>query len=224
MTTVADFIAGLQVEVKNTGNTNSETGLRLAMTRALKRLSPMRTTFNEGTFTFTTVASQAAYDTSDSGFAVDIQEIEYLEINTGQGYTREIDVATIDKIRRLLGTSPSTTTYPQMYCWFNNKIYLAQAPGSALTVTAYYVKDAQRDSATGTLIGSTTASDAYTNPWFDAGQDALWCKTMQIYHAAFAVDPERAQYYANEWAEAAAALHSGWVRKEGKGMKAEPYL
>jgi hypothetical protein len=224
MSTVVEFITDLQIEVKNTGNPDTATALRLAMVRALKRLSPMRTSFGESSFSFSTVAAQEIYDTSTSGFANNIQEIEHVEIDTGQGYFHEVRPVTIDFIRRMIGTTPVTTTYPDYYCWFANKMHLAYPPGSVLTVTVYYHQDAKRDSSTGALIGTTKASNAYTNVWFDEGQDALWCKTLQIYHATFAVDPERAAYYGSEWQEAAKALHSGWVRKAASGMRAEPYF
>src|SRR5690606_36499590 len=94
----------------------------------------------------------------------------------------------------------------------------------ARTVRGFYHRDARRDAASGNLIDSTTASDSYTNSWISEGEDLLWAKTLEIYHARFARDGEALAYYASQYRQALAGIQRERLWKSTHGFEVEPYI
>ena len=223
MATVSAFIAAILAsgEVKNSGNTNTTAALRRSLVRALSRLSSVRAAFTEDDFELTTVVDQADYTTADSGFPIAAIDFEVVEFDSGSGVYQELEHVDLPRLRGELRRSGSLLSpgKPRMFAWWGGELMLAPAPATAATLRGWYHRDARRDEVTGNLIDTTSASDAYTNPWFSDGEDPLWNKVLEIYHLAFAVDAERASFYAGQADAAVRALGLEWTRRGRPGFQ-----
>lgn len=230
MTTVAEFIAALQSsgEIKQSGNTQVPAALKRSLYKALSRLSSLRTTFTENTFSFTTTANQSEYSSATSGFPKDVGSFEFIEIDSGNGTYNPIEKGTLDEVRELLRSSGVLVDplRPYLYIVSAGKLVLAPAPTTAVNCRGWYHRDARKDQATGSTIDPTvgTASDNYSNVWFNDGHDALWNLTMQIFYLAFDIDAERATYYRDEYDEAKRELTLQWLRLTRPGFRTRAFL
>jgi hypothetical protein len=220
--TVAQLLADLPTEIKNSGNTNVNKALRLSLVRALSRLSSYKTLFTENTFTFTAVAGQAEYGSAVSGFPKDAASFDVVEFFNGTEQV-EIKQEPIELVLGVLrnGVVSPDGRYPFCFAWHKQQLVIAPAPPTATAVRGWYHRDARRDTATGNLIDATASSDTYTNDWFGDGEDALWAKVLQIYHLSFAIDPDRAAFYGSEFRDAVGALVAQFERKTMAGFQAE---
>jgi len=222
--TVANFIARVKAEVTNAGNAKVETQLRQALAHSLSRVSTIRTPWNEAEFAFTSTGGVAEYGTATVGFPVDVVEFDVVEVADGSTYC-EVRPATLHDVRHELrahGASGSQT--PSYFCWSVGKLIFAPAFQDARAVRGWYHRDARRDSASGAIIESSPASDGFTNAWLEFGEDLLWAKTLEVYHARFAVDGERMSYYAAQFRQALEGIHREWVRKAGTSIQVEGYF
>lgn len=225
--TVAAFIAAVTKEVTNSGNRNVDEMLRLALKHALSRVSSRRTAWSEASFSFQTAADVETYGASTYGFPKDALELEIVEVQASPGSTRYEPVrpGSLEEIRSYLRSAQgSAGSYPERYAWWGQQLIFSQRFSGIVAVRGDYRRDARRDAATGTLIDQTTASDSHSNAWFEQGEDPLWAKTLEIYHARFARDAEVAVYYERQYNKAMQGLHEEWTVKAGAGMQVEPYL
>lgn len=224
---VLAFITAIKGEVSNAGNSKVDQQLRYALVHALSRVSGVRATWNEGSFTFTSVNGVGEYSSTTTGFPVDAAEFDLIEVQSGatNNIYYEVRPRSLLEIRESIRSSMGNgSPYPDIYCWYAQQLMFAPVFTAAVTVRGYYQRDARRDSSTGVLIDATTASDAYTNSWFLQGEDLLWAKTMEIYHARFAVDDQRLTYYARQYNLALDGIHKEWLQKAASGLSVEPYI
>lgn len=108
-----------------------------AINTAIKYYSSYPFRWNETSGTFSTVASQQTYTTSD-GMPSDIVDILHATITVNSS------ILTLKKVSfqelRELAVTTSYTGYPQCYAWYANTIYLEPIPDNTYTVTLYYRK------------------------------------------------------------------------------------
>lgn len=228
MATVSAFIQAIldSGEVKLSGNTNTTAALRRSLVRALSRLSAIRTAFTEEEFSLTTVIDQVEYGTADAGFPVDAIAFELVEFDAGNSWFEQLEHVDLVRLRAMIRHAGAVADprNPRIFTWWGGELMIAPAPKTAETLRGWYHRDARRDATTGTLIGTTAASDGYENPWFSDGEDPLWNKTLEIYHLAFAVDAERAAFYSSQYRDAITPLVTEWTRRGRPGLQTASHL
>jgi hypothetical protein len=212
-------------EVKLSGNENAEAGLRRALVRALSRLSSKRTSFTETEFSITTVNGQVSYGAGHSGFPRDAADFEVVEFDTGNGNFNELRQVPFPELRAMVRDAGNAVDprQPRIFAWWDDQLHLGPAPKAAVTLRGWYHRDARRDAETGNLIDATPASDGFTNPWLSDGEDPTWNRVLEIYHLAFAVDAERAAFYASQFQDAMKALEIEWTRRGRPGLQTTAY-
>lgn len=94
--------------------------------------------FTETTGTFSTVANQETYTSSDAAFIANIQEIYYMKLILASTNHQELEPRSIEWIQEM--NVGRATGYPSDYALFENKIYLYLIPNAVNTITIYYSK------------------------------------------------------------------------------------
>lgn len=228
MTSVSEFIEAIKDsgEVKSAGNVNVTPALRRSLVRALNRLSSVRAPWTEAEFLITTVIDQSEYAPGHPGFPRDAAAFVVAEFDHGAGVYKPLALSGLAEVLRALRLEEYAAGgfWPCLFTWWNGKLRVAPAPTTAATLRGWYHRGARRDLATGNLIDTTAGSDAYTNAWFDDGEDLLWNRTLEIYHLAFAVDPERAAFYSSQYREALSAVTEEWTRRGRPGLQTAWHL
>lgn len=172
------FISRLYAEVRNK-NSSTLDDLKRITVRQLKELSSTRTLFMESTATFT-LSTSAPYlgeyaDITVSGFPKDARQIDSVWYLTGT-IRNEVDGPKGMNEIRFYNQDPhravsATASYPDIWAWFGQKLWVAPKLTDSLALYLDYFKDATLDTATGNAI--TESSTTQTNPWFDRGELVL---------------------------------------------------
>ena len=130
--------------------------------------------FNETVSTFTTVAAQEYYTSSDlADIPYIVQFVNALVTNNGVKYEIiPVDFDAIDDMQ-----TGALTTVPTHYAYYKSQIRLYPIPDAAYTVTLAYIKKA-----------SAVSSDSDTNNWFTDGEElirqaAKFRLAMDVLHA-----------------------------------------
>lgn len=120
--------------------------IRLAILSAIRHHERKKLKFNQTTGTFSTVASQEYYSSSDLADIPNIVRIDAAKITSGgTNYPlMERDFSEIDALNE--GT---TTDLPEFYAYYKQQIRLSAVPDAAYTVTLAYVKKLTALSASG---------------------------------------------------------------------------
>lgn len=147
--------------------------------RAIQFYSSKRFYFTQTTDTFTTVASQASYSSSDS-VATDIRHIDLLKIAVATNdliYPERINFTEIQQMN-----TSNATGEPSYYAYYQQKIWFYVIPNAAWTVTMYYQK-AYADLSSG--------SD--TNDWTSGlPKDLIEQRVLSVMYADWTKDDESA--------------------------------
>lgn len=154
MTTFADITSRIADDINRTDLT---TQIGLAVNRAINFYQKEPFWFKETSASFSTVASQASYSSTDTSIT-DIDRIRYMDglVNNGE---YEIDPRTIKWIRT---KNPQLAIgIPTSYAWWQNKIWFYLVPDAIYTVTIYYTKKYVA------LTGSNT------NDWLTYAEDLI---------------------------------------------------
>lgn len=151
MTTLAIMKARIADELARDDLTSN---IAYAVTDAIGAYDDLRFWFNESrSNTFTTVASQEFYTSSDAAFIANVLKFDYVQLYVGdQPYRLEAQMpAEIES----LSTNGTFTGTPWAYCFYNS------------TIRLYPVPDAVRTVRVGAVIkAAAPASDAEANnPW-----------------------------------------------------------
>lgn len=187
MSTFANLTTSIYADVFQK-NTLILTAIKDITVRQLKELSIFRTLFMEDQASFA-ISTANPYlgeyaDSSTSGFPPDIMEIDTVFYLAGSSSSRyEITRAQMDELRFYDAPRPvsSTSIYPDIWAWFDQKLYVAPKLSSNTTIYIDYFKDATRDTASGNEI--TSASTTQTNPWFTRGASALRYAVLAEFYA-----------------------------------------
>lgn len=208
------FIDRLLDEVDRS-HANVETYLRRATIRSLKALSKIRVPWQEGTFSFETVAAQAEYGPAD-GLPEDVVTIDFLYTQQSTG-VYEISLRPLAEVRLAKDVTVHGlyAAYPCLACWHHERLILAPVIGG-VTVYGDYLKDARRDETSGSLI--TEEDTTTTNAWFDQGEDILRCRVLMDYYASFARDEASLATYSGLYSQGLADARSLVTSKRAVGV------
>lgn len=140
--------------------TDLTTQIQRAIQSAIKIYERERFYFNEATATFSTVANQEYYGTSDLADIATLVEIDAVKLTVnGRSYPLvERDFAYLDAV----STTASYTGDPSDYAYFKLQIRLYPIPNAARTITLAYIKRFTTLSASGD-----------TNAWMTDGEEMV---------------------------------------------------
>lgn len=201
-TTYAGLVTSLYAEIQNK-SPESLTVLREAVLRQLRSLQSVRTLFMEETASFTlplTAPHLGQYANSAlSGFPADVMEIDTVWRVAGTAKVAIRGPFDISEVRTYTSghypfTSTVETGLPEIWAWFDDKLWVAPVLDTATAMGFDYFRDATRDTASGAEL--TTASTTQTNPWFDRGEAALRTAVLADYYSQGQfLDGAKAQAY-----------------------------
>ncbi len=139
--------------------TDLTTQIRRAIQTAIKHHERKKLKFNQATGTFSTVASQEYYSSSDLADIPNLVLIDAVKITIGgTSYPLvERDFSEIDALNN--GT---TTGDPEFYAYYKQQIRLSPVPSAANTVTLAYVKKL-----------AALSADGDTNAWMVDGEELI---------------------------------------------------
>lgn len=156
MTTLTQLASNVATYVNRTDFT---TQIELAINRAIQHYArTVRFWFNETTGTFSTVANQLAYGSSD-GVPTNILKVDDVTITINSSDTEILDPRTLDWV--LDRNVSNIAGVPSDYAYFQNKFYLYPKPDAVYTITLYYLKS------------YTDLTSAQNNDFTDNAQDLL---------------------------------------------------
>lgn len=200
MSTFSIIKAELVAEVLNT-HPATATHMATVMVRQLLTVQSEAVTFMETYNSFSTVASQAAYDSATTGFPKSLLRFDRLYYDLGSSI---IPIYTVERdgLRQLQELSP--VSYPTSAAWIGERLEFGPAPLAAYTVKWDGILDATKDTATGDLI--TTASTTETNAWFTKGAVGLKALCLGDYYSTS--PDQRPEMAAAQQRAAALAINS----------------
>jgi len=156
MTTLATLTSNVATYVNRSDFT---TQIELAINRAIMYYARRyRFWFNETTDTFSTVASQFAYGSSD-GVPTDILKVDDLTITINSSDIEPIQKRTLNWV--LEHNVSRTNGVPTDYAFFKKNFYLSLIPDAVYTMTLYYLKS------------YSDLTSAQNNDFTDNAQDLL---------------------------------------------------
>lgn len=132
---------------------NMSTVIDRAINRAITHYNSERFWFNQTTGTLTTEADKKKY-TTDDGLPSDILEIDYAEI-TISGGDIELKQRTYQYLERI--DYSGFSSWPGIYAWYGEALYLYPIPNDEYTVTLSYKKSYSE------LSEDTDSNDFTTN-------------------------------------------------------------
>lgn len=136
MSTLAVMKARIVREVRRS---NIDTDIAAAISTAIKEYQSERLAFNETReFTFTTVANQEFYTSSDDADLGNIIKFDYV-VWVQAANSWPLDPITPERIE-YLNAAGTFTGDPQGYCWYGEKMRIYPIPTSALTIRVGCVK------------------------------------------------------------------------------------
>lgn len=135
--------------------------------------------FKETSGTFSTVASQASYATTDvSPIPSDIDRIHYMEANVNNGQY-EVDPRDIKWIR--IQNPQLAIGIPTHFAWWNKKIWFYLVPNAVYTVTIYYTK-----------TYAVLSANSDTNDWLTYAEDLIESRAKAWLYARILKDTNNA--------------------------------
>lgn len=179
-----------------------EDAIKMEICSAIQHYAGHRFFFNEGNYTFYTIADQGEYGAESEiglqdGYPADLLKPDIVRIDTTGGTVERycpLERKTIQEIRDWQFSSQSSR--PQMYAWHHMKMILWPAPQTAdWPVQIDYVVDigTPRYSHDGTSfsyeesVSGSTITDLWASPWFTHAEElirarTLWGLQMNYYH------------------------------------------
>lgn len=179
-----------------------------AINRAIEYYEKERFYFSETTGTFTTVASQESYSSSDAAFIANIAEIDLIRITFSSTDKREIKSETFGYVQLL--NDDASIGRPTRWAWYQGKIYFAPIPNDAWTATVFYQKKY-----------SELSLDADTNDFTAEAEDLIESRARAWIYARVIKDVDQAQIAKAEESEAINALREK-TRKLTSSNKVTP--
>ena len=159
--------------------------------------------FNEGTGTFSTVADQQIYTSSNTNIT-DIASILQVKIEINTSTNMVLTPRTFQYIQEV--NVNQTTGQPFDYAYYNQAFYIYPVPDNAYTITVYYNK------SYADLSGSD--SNAFTT---DA-EDLIEARVRWMMYSHVIRNPEAAQTAKAEEMDALQALRISSGRKMSTGL------
>jgi hypothetical protein len=175
--------------------TDIDTQIDKAINRAIEYYEKELFWFNETTGTFTTVASQQAYSSSDAAFIGLIAEIGLIRLTLSSSNIYPLDLSSYGEL--LTKDTGNFTSSPSEYAFYKKSIYLYPTPNDAWTVTVSY----QKKYAELTL-------DADTNDFLTDAEDLIESRARWWLYSRIIKDMEQAQIARAEEVDALSALRT----------------
>jgi hypothetical protein len=180
MSTFGTMVAEIREELRRSG---MDDAIKRAIGAAVIFHRDKRFTWNELSFSFSTVANQAAYGSGDSASIGRLAAIDSMKIRSPE---TKLTARTVDYIRSIV-EQPSGT--PEDYCWYENEITLSPTPSQVFTVDVdglMELRDTNQAAANQVISRSNILSipDNYSTAWFVAGFDVIkpWAKGYIYLH------------------------------------------
>jgi hypothetical protein len=118
--------------------TDLDTQIGVAINRAIRYYyNRFRFYFNQTSTTFSTVANQFAYGTSD-GIPAYVKEIDFLSVQLSSQSIQELTPRTFEWIQQM--NTGNLTGTPTDYAYYQEKIYLYPVPNTVFTMNLFYTK------------------------------------------------------------------------------------
>ena len=197
------------------------------MSQALAHFRGEKFVFTDKDTSVTLVAAQNEYALDGTVFPGDllsIYNITRLEAGGGTLGNRVRPIG-IDEFRMLESSGSATSGQPDVYCIFDQAIWLWPTPGSAYVCNVDYHIDSTKDTAT----GNTTDPDAathlgtHTNDFFARGRELLKARTIYNYAAMRSHDDTMIQRGLAMYGEAMDSLKGERDILKITGRKAKSY-
>ena len=183
MTTQTIMKARLASELRRS---NITAAIASAITTAIEAHQSDRFYFNETrAFTFTTVANQGTYISTDSGWSnlANIIKFDYVKLYVSdQPYT--LDPIPAEEIERL-SANDTATGEPLGYCWFAESMRFYPIPNAARTV---------RVGAVAKVAAPATDGEA-SNKWMTDAELLIRCRAKFELYTHVLANPEAAAYF-----------------------------
>jgi hypothetical protein len=173
--------------------TDLSTQIAKAINRAIEYYEKERFWFNEKVSTFSTVANQKNYGSSD-GIPTDIAEIDYVEI-TVSGKEYELHTRTYSYIKKLIGYD--MVGEPTDYCYYQENFYFYPIPNAARTITISHQQKYAELSA-----------DSDTNDFTTEAEDLIESRARWWIYSRIIKDREQAEVAKADEIEALQALRT----------------
>lgn len=135
--------------------------------------------FNETTGTFSTVASQESYTSSDAAFIANIREIDYVKITLSSTNHQPLTLRTFQELQ--IQNQGRSTGQPTDYAWYQSSFYLYLIPNNIWTITVFYTK-----------TYSDLSADADTNDYTAYAEDLIEAHVMAAMYDDYLFDPAKA--------------------------------
>ncbi len=186
------------------GRTDLTTQIQEAIQTAIKFYERRRFYFNEATTTFSTVASQEYYGSSDNADIPNIIEIDTLKIlvNGSTYLLTARDFQFIDDI----SNSTSSLGDPTDFCYYKQNIRLFPIPSAVRTITMAYVKRLTTLSASGD-----------TNAWMTDGEELIRMRAKRLLFLNVIRSPEESATYAEFEAQALGVIEGETAKRISPG-------
>lgn len=176
-TTYDDMATAIADEIGDSALTSQ---IQLCIAEARRKYDRRRFYFNQKTGTFSTVASQEYYSSSDLADIPNIVEIDGAKL-TVSGFKldlTQVPFADIDDAQ-----SGTMTGDPDYFCLYKQQIRLYPIPNAVRTVTLAYLYKAAAP-----VFGSST-----TDIWTNEAYDLIRSAAMRILHQRYTKEDDEAQ-------------------------------
>ncbi len=200
MSTFADMVSKIADDMKREDLT---TNIGVAVNRAISHYAGQDPFyFNEATGTFSTVASQKIYTSTDTNIT-DIASILMVKIAINASTLIELTPRTFQYIEQLdVNSNPGQ---PFDYAYYNESFYIYPIPDAVYTVTVYYYKDYPE------LEG------AQSNDFTNFAEDLIEARARWNLYSATIQDVEAAKLAKDQEMDALQALRYSSARKMSTG-------
>ena len=187
------------------------TSIAEAISSAITKYQSRRFEFAESVSTFSTVADQQAYDSSDTGFPTDMGQVDSITVTTS-GRTVPLEPISYQELKEI-DTSTTLVGVPSKWCWYARSIWLYPTPDAIYTIG---VSHQMRSLAPASDGDSSTIWTNECEPLIRACAKKLIARDV-LYDEAMEARCERAE------AEAFATLmhESVQLQDDGAGMEAQ---
>lgn len=162
-----------------------------AINRAIEFYESERFWFSEKVSTFSTVANQKNYSSSD-GIPTDMAEVDYVEV-TVSGKEYKLTPKTYDYIKELI--SSDSTGEPSDYCYYQENFYFYPIPNAVRTISVSYQQKY-----------SELSLDADSNDFTTEAEDLIEARARAWIYARVIKDPEQASIAKTEEMDALRGL------------------
>jgi hypothetical protein len=173
--------------------TDLTTQIKKAINRSIEYYEKERFWFNEKVSTFSTVANQKNYSSSD-GIPTDIAEIDYVEI-TISGKEHKLKRRTYDYVKERIGFD--MTGEPTDYCYYQENFYLYPIPNAVRTITVSYQQKY-----------SELSGDTDTNDFTTEAEDLIESRARWWLYLKTIKDSDQAQIAKSEEIDALLSLRA----------------